>query len=573
MQILRSIPRLPVLVLLVAALAACGAEGTDGRAGADGSEPDVTTPADGVVTPDTAVDPDAVKTPDGTTPTPDGTDPADATPDLAGPDGVTTPADVAPEADAPSPDTTTSEDTTLPPGDGACPTGQCTDTGDGYLLCLDGGAIPAGNPTGCHASDTGCTGNFACLYTDAEKTQSACVQNCGECPSGTTCGDVTGDGYLGCLVDGALPSDAPTQCHTGAGCAGNATCFYTSSDYSTSACVQNCSGCTTDAQCGAGMVCEGGLCAKAPCTSDAQCTNGDVCVAGTCIPDIGAGPGPGPGRDCPDLPPLACTGTTAYCSELIQWEPHQGPGYDDYAINGETNANQYRSWLRRDMVMALQHVAAKVACKAADWSFGNGGAIGLGDMSEQNGAIPGTSINDPGHPEGTHTGGVDIDLGYFQVNTADNHLRPICEHLENGAEAYHCTATPTLLDPWRTALFMGYLFENDQLRVIGCDGKAGPLIMAALQTLCDEGWLSAASCSNVALTYEETNQGWGWFYFHHHHFHVSFNTATYGAPLPAGVTPPKNDCLVPGCVTKPVDDFLRAKGLPSRLRPVPGSVL
>ncbi len=433
---------------------------------------------------------------------------------------------------------------------------------------MSGSAIPASNPTSCHTSDAGCAGNFVCLFTNTEKTQSACVQNCGECPNGTTCSDVTGDGYLGCLVAGDLPAGAPTQCHTGAGCAGNATCFYTSSDYSTSVCVQNCSGCTTDAACGAGNVCVGGLCEKAPCTSDAACTNGDVCVNGTCVPDIGNGPGPGPGSSCPGLPPVACTGTTAYCSELITFDPRQGTGYDDYPLNGETTSNQYRSFLRRDVVMALKHVAAKVACKTADWSFGTGGPIGLGDMSEANGAIPGTSINEPGHPEGTHTGGVDVDLGYFQVNTADNKLRPICDHYEGGAEAYHCTATPHLLDPWRTALFMGYLFELNQLRVIGCDGKAGPMIVAALQTLCADGWLSAASCSpsNLALAFEETNQGSGWFYFHHHHFHVSFNAATYGAPLPAGVTPPKNDCLVPGCVDEPLVDFLERAGVPARVR-------
>ena len=224
-------------------------------------------------------------------------------------------------------------------------------------------------------------------------------------------------------------------------------------------------------------------------------------------------------------------------------------GYIDYPENGESWNNQYRSWLRRDAVMMLKYALAKVACKTQGWSFGNGGPLGLIDMSEENGDIPGTSdryCNDgtyiynecetdadcaagrvcegsPGHPDSTHEDGHDIDVAYYQVDTANNAARPVCDHYENGQEAYHCTSAPHLLDPWRTALFLGYMFEYPypDVRVIGVDGQVGPVVVSALATLCETGWLSGDQCDSGALQYETTNGGSGWYHFHHHHAHLS----------------------------------------------------
>ena len=54
---------------------------------------------------------------------------------------------------------------------------------------------------------------------------------------------------------------------------------------------------------------------------------------------------------------------------------------------------------------------------SAPWTFSNGAELGLGDMSEANGAIPGASQGSPGHPEGTHVNGHDMDIGYYQLGT------------------------------------------------------------------------------------------------------------------------------------------------------------
>lgn len=239
-------------------------------------------------------------------------------------------------------------------------------------------------------------------------------------------------------------------------------------------------------------------------------------------PDLAFVPGPAPGPDCPDLPPLECAEGADDCGEIVPFDPDVGIGYEDYPVNGETAEDQYRSYARRDLVMLIQYAAARVACKAADWPFGSGGPIGLGDMSEVDGSIPGTSIGLPSHPAGTHTDGFDADIAYYQVGMPDHRMRPICDHWdEEGDDVFHCTASPDGLDPWRTALFLGAIFEHPSLDVVGCDGQAGPILLAALDQLCADGWIAPDACGNVRLAYEETPADEGWFFFHHTHMHVS----------------------------------------------------
>lgn len=234
------------------------------------------------------------------------------------------------------------------------------------------------------------------------------------------------------------------------------------------------------------------------------------------------------------LPARDCVGTAAHCMELISFEPKLGPGYEDYPLNGETSANQYRSFARRDLVMLVQYAAAYVECRGKSFTPGNGKPLGLGDMSERDGSIPGTSVGSPGHPAGTHTNGNDMDIGYYQT-VVDNRLRPICPHTTGGAEQYHCTGAPTVLDVKRTAMFLGAFLTSPLVRVIGVDGQVGPLVVSELQRQCDAGLLPKSSCDRKGfLTYEVTDEGRGWFTFHHHHFHVSLKRVTGST---AGVLP------------------------------------
>ena len=114
------------------------------------------------------------------------------------------------------------------------------------------------------------------------------------------------------------------------------------------------------------------------------------------------------------------------CSSLSVFEPRTSPAYDDYPVNGELYGLEYRSYLRASLIAIVQEAGARVRVIADGWSSGHGAPIGLGDMSECDGSIPGTSFGAPAHPVGSHTDGLDIDTAYFQTGTPDNRLRSVC---------------------------------------------------------------------------------------------------------------------------------------------------
>ena len=417
--------------------------------------------------------------------------------------------------------------------------GPCNDDSD----CVDEGATcyPETLESG---SWTGFVQGY-CLINDCTKSS---------CPKGSTCQQIYQSGGTACVAAcdtgddcrndggyGCLPFDTDgvcwPSCGDGSSCPDGYGC-----DSNQGECIPAC----TETSCPTGKVCGAdGVCKDPPCTAT-SCPASYLCTeAGVCVPDMEGGPGAGPGPECPDLPERDCVGTKAYCGELIQYDPHQGPGYDDYQINGE-GKEQYRSWARRDLVMLIKWATALVDCKAADWDGGNGKPLGLGDMSEKDGSIPGTSIGEPGHPEGTHVDGYDTDIAYFQNAPPDNKLRPICDHVVNGKEQYHCTGAPYLLDIWRHALLLGAFFSSSRTRVIGVDGKVGEIMVQALQVLCGNGWLPETNCSKVksyALAWELTDGGAGWYLFHLHHSHISLKGVAGGKPgVPEGPL-----CLVPDC--------------------------
>ncbi|MFH1808136.1 MAG: hypothetical protein ABIJ09_05290 [Pseudomonadota bacterium] len=432
---------------------------------------------------------------------------------------------------------------------GTCPAGlECQ---GGTCVRVGGGTGPIGSAC---AQGSDCSDAGAQCYPFVSNGQETgfvdgyCIQfgcDSAACPGGSSCVQV-GDTSYACL----------DSCLSGADCRPGYDCLRAGDGVAV--CYPYCE---TSSDCGQGLACVDNTCVSA-CTAS-SCPSGNLCVDGRCVVDVGQGPGTNTrfplgtlGSTCPQLPPLQCTAGAAACNAIEFFAPVLGPGYDNYPLNGETASNQYRSYLRHDAQMMIKYAAAYVDCLARDWSAGNGGAIGLGDMSEQNGAIPGTSVNSPGHPTGTHTNGFDIDMGYFQVNTADNKLRAVCDHVQNGQDAYHCVSAPYLLDPWRTALYIGALFEHPSLRIIGVDGKVGPLVRSAITQLCTGGWLSNYACSRTArMTYEETDEGRGWFQFHHHHFHVSFAQPSYNL---AGKI---DDCLVPGCDEAALHEWLGRQGV------------
>lgn len=247
------------------------------------------------------------------------------------------------------------------------------------------------------------------------------------------------------------------------------------------------------------------------------------------IPDLGAV------LICNDLPPRDCGEDDTVCSELVKFDPAMGPGYIDYPVNRETWDDQYRSYLRRDLQLLIQYASARVACETDGWDYWPFMVAGLGDMSEADGSTPGTSTGHPDHPLGTHEDGNDIDVAYFQKDSQKalikledrqteleaNLLGSMCKHTRFGMDVYHCTDSPRLLDPWRTALFIAYVAESPYTRVIGVDGQIGPILDDALDQLVQSEWIDADLREQIPLAYEATNEGMGWFRHHHHHLHIS----------------------------------------------------
>lgn len=259
-------------------------------------------------------------------------------------------------------------------------------------------------------------------------------------------------------------------------------------------------------------------------------------------------------------PPRDCAASAEQCRQLLPFEPITGLGYDNYPINGETTANQFRSYARRELIALVKYAAGAVACKAANWTPGNRQPLGLGDMSESNGAIPGTSVGRPGHPKNTHTNGRDIDIAYYQLKGPDNHLRPVCPHADQ-----HCIGPPNNLDARRTALFIGELLTSSRTRVIGVDGRIKPVIVPALKELCSDGTVSAIACARANISKiaaETTNTKKGWFKHHHHHLHLSLHTA--GAPAPSDLL----ESIAPdeAVLTKDLEE-LESRQIPGHVRP------
>lgn len=347
------------------------------------------------------------------------------------------------------------------------------------------------------------------------------------CVDDAACGLESG---LVCLASGRCGT---STCTTGS-CGEGAECFLL--DATTRSCLPTCD---AERPCGEGLVCAASGACIARCVTDG-CGPDAVCndATGLCDADVAKRPSAAPIPACDDVPARDCTAGTAACATLSAFDPKLGLGYEDYPLNGETASNQWRSFARADLQQIVKWSAALVECRGKHWAFGNHAPLGLGDMSEANGAIPGTSRGQPGHPSGTHTNGLDMDIGYYQVGTSDNRLRPVCDHDANGSDAYHCVGAPNALDTWRNALVLGAMVTSRRVRVIGMDGKVGPLVSAALPVLCRDGYLDKTACTRARslLTYEETDQGYGWFLFHHHHFHISMSSAAY-AGTPASFAP------------------------------------
>jgi hypothetical protein len=213
---------------------------------------------------------------------------------------------------------------------------------------------------------------------------------------------------------------------------------------------------------------------------------------------------------------------TSDCSDILYFVPEEGLGYWNMPYYDETEGDQYSSYLRRDHIMLIKYAAARVACKSADWPWGfvpEDVPLGLYDMSESDGSIPGSSIGEPRYPSGSHEDGRDCDLSYYRIPPAPDNstVQSICAVSDN-----HCSEPPDRLDHWRTALFIGALLEHPCYKVIGMDAEAASLVLAAYAKLCEDGWIEPEGCGKEHLFgYETSDEGLGWFRWHYQYMQSS----------------------------------------------------
>jgi hypothetical protein len=262
--------------------------------------------------------------------------------------------------------------------------------------------------------------------------------------------------------------------------------------------------------CGNGVIDPGEDCDKSAQYSTCKglgYTGGTLKCSNTCKLDTSACTGQ---TACTSVPSTHCK---SQCRTIVLFSPTRGNGY------AVTHGSRL-SWMRRDAMLSVKYASASVACV-----YKGTPPLGLGDMSLQNGGTPTDTSGRLRHPKGTHTQGSDIDLAYYQVNQPNNYLRAVCPHVVNGKDQYHCTGAPKFLDAEKTAFFLAKILESGKVRVIGVDGKIGPLLMTAIDKLYQKGLVTDALrklFKNGAITYEVTDKGRGWYRFHHHHAHISY---------------------------------------------------
>lgn len=191
------------------------------------------------------------------------------------------------------------------------------------------------------------------------------------------------------------------------------------------------------------------------------------------------------------------------CNRIMQF-PQANTLEDGYLVSHEPHYSN----LRREVTYLVREAAARTYA-----AFPDTNPLGLLDMSQRDGDVPGRMRGQLRHPEGTHVDGNDLDLAYFQTGD-DNLGRPVCVN-----DNYFCTDDPILLDAERTAYFMVQLFESPLTRVIGVDTRIAPALTAVLGDLQDEGLITQEQRQSFSykLAYGD---GWP---FHHHHMHYSWS--------------------------------------------------
>ncbi|MEE2829084.1 MAG: hypothetical protein VX498_07845 [Myxococcota bacterium] len=234
------------------------------------------------------------------------------------------------------------------------------------------------------------------------------------------------------------------------------------------------------------------------------------------------------GLDCDDFYPDTANDTDGQCNRIMQF-----PQANDEADGHRVQHQAHYSNLRREVAYLVRYATSEVARE-----FGDTNPLGLLDMSQWDGDVPGRMVGQLRHPEGTHVGGNDIDIAYY-MNSGNNLGGYACSSHDN----YFCTGPANLMDTERTTYLLAKLMESPNVRVIGVDPEVAEKVLPMAYEMEDEGLISSSIRGKI-VSRMAYGDGWP---FHHHHLHFSWNweDGFEGREAP-----------VDGCITEDGPDYL-----------------
>lgn len=196
------------------------------------------------------------------------------------------------------------------------------------------------------------------------------------------------------------------------------------------------------------------------------------------------------------------------CQEIV-FIPREGQNYI-------ATTKDHNNHIKRYILEAYNYASQATACLLNGES--RLGRIAIGDASAQDG--------EPlaGHPIGSHDLGNSLDSAYYQINSEDNRLRPVCQYKINGRSEEKCIETPDNLDVSRTSVFLAKLLESPKLAFIGVDSKMVSIFKSEIERLCEKGELleNSKGCFSIDKIEGSEDERSLLNKHHHHHFHMSF---------------------------------------------------
>ncbi len=262
--------------------------------------------------------------------------------------------------------------------------------------------------------------------------------------------------------------------------------------------------------CGSGELCDDGVCVTlcGADNPDGFCQAGYACVGGACVSEDGCGD-----WQC-DL--------GAACDEIVAFPgPSEPTDPDAVALGYFIDTHRDYAFLRRDLVMLTQWATCQMRER-----FPGIAPLGLADLTQANGRIPGTDVGDARHPDGTHDGS-DLDIAYYQTDGV-NDAQIICgdgsDRNENGTrgqfnDGRFCTTEQNIVDLEQQVYFMALMAYHGGWRIVGVDTTVADDIEREVDRLWSLDIISGTVRDRLGSLGYGSAGGWA---FHHHHIHVSY---------------------------------------------------